>query len=120
MAISCSTETSPALVAVFLKAFQVRFKHMEGPREAVAALTAEVLVAAGRDCQASLERRVGEIDRVGGEVQAEEVEKRDAMKDGVSLLVHMFEQFREGLFDDVEFSRVGLCGLFHALAVADI
>lgn len=103
LAISCSTETSPGLVAVFLKAFQVRFKHMEGPRETVAALTAEVLVAAGRDCAASLTRKLGEIDSKEGEEQVDHLEKRD--KGGISLLVHMFEQFREGLFDDVEFSR---------------
>lgn len=79
---------------------------MEGPRETVAALTAEVLVAAGRDCAASLTRKLGEIDSKEGEEQVDHLEKRD--KGGISLLVHMFEQFREGLFDDVEFSRVGL------------
>jgi hypothetical protein len=105
LAMSSSTETNPDLISVFLKAFQLRFKHMEGAREAVAALIAEVLVAAGRDCDASLKRKIEQAD--GGE--GEDMEKNDDMvKDGVSLLVHMFEQFREGLFDDVEFSRVGL------------
>jgi hypothetical protein len=78
---------------------------MEGPREAVAALTAEVLVAAGRDCEASLNRKTGEV----GSREKDDTEKGDnVVKDGVSLLVHMFEQFREGLFDDAEFSRVGV------------
>ena len=103
---NCSTESSPGLVAGFLKAFQVRFRLADveagGVREGVDALIAQVLVSAGRDCDASLKLRrmegeVGKVDNV--------------MKDGVALLVNMFEQFREGLFDVVEFSRVNLYDL---------
>ena len=96
LAISGSTETSPVLVAVFLKVFQDRFRHIERPREAAAALMGEVLVAAGRDCEAILKWKA----------VAEAEEGNYTGKDGVSLLVHMFEQFREGLFGDVEFSHV--------------
>ena len=107
MSMSRSTANCPALVAVFLKSFQVRFRSAEvqvGVREGVDVLIAEVLVAAGRDCDASLRLRKGEGQGEVGKVD-------NAVKDGVALLVNMFEQFREGLFDDVEFSRVSLYDL---------
>jgi hypothetical protein len=106
-----STESSSELVAVFLKIFRDRFRHVEGPREAVAMLMGEVLVAAGRDCEASLRRSIEKVD--SEELHLQEVEKRDSMRiGGILLLVHMFEQFREGLFDDVEFSRVSFLNYF--------
>jgi hypothetical protein len=104
LAVGGSTESSPELVAVFLKIFRDRFRHVEGPREAVAMLMGEVLVAAGRDCETSLRGSVEKIDNE--ELQVEKVEK------GISLLVHMFEQFREGLFDDLEFTDVSFLNYF--------
>lgn len=109
MALSSSTESCPGLVAIFLKGFQTRFKHLEGPKEGVAALMAEVLAAAGRDCQASVRRKAVDFDSGEVEVQVEDVGKTDDIaKDGISFLVHMFEHFRDGLFDDTEFSCVSL------------
>ncbi|RDB18704.1 E3 ubiquitin-protein ligase listerin [Hypsizygus marmoreus] len=89
-----ATGSEQTLISVFLKVFQDKFKHVPGPRDAAAVLMADILHLSTKKC----------VEFVKDEGITPVIEDGDG--GCVLLLISMFDQFRDSLFDDVEFSKL--------------
>ncbi|KAF5380135.1 hypothetical protein D9615_006188 [Tricholomella constricta] len=91
-----ATETNPVLLSVFLKVLHDRFKHTTEPGQAASSLMSTILHSTAQSC-------VNAIAFIqSGKLESSDVNSANS----VPLLVNMLDQFREGLFDDANFSQL--------------